>query len=97
MKSARGARKQPLMLSITTAGDVNDGIFDELYTRSTRFLEGRGREKRILPFIYKIDDVDLWDNIEELKKANPNLVKVSFPTIATRRKPRKYVVYQYTA
>ena len=73
MKSARGARKQPLMLSITTAGDVNDGIFDELFTRSTRFLEGGSRERRLLPFIYMIDDVEKWNDLEELKKANPNM------------------------
>jgi len=73
MKSARGARKQPMMLSITTAGDVNDGIFDELFTRSTRFLEGGSKERRLLPFIYMIDDVEKWNDIEELKKANPNM------------------------
>ena len=73
MKSARGARKQPLMLSITTAGDVNDGIFDELFTRSTRFLEGGSKERRLLPFIYMIDDVEKWNDLEELKKANPNM------------------------
>ena len=73
MKSARGARKQPMMLSISTAGDVNDGIFDELFTRSTRFLEGGSKEKRLLPFIYMIDDLEKWNDIEELKKANPNM------------------------
>ena len=73
MKSARGARKQPMMLSISTAGDVNDGIFDELFVRSTRFLEGGGDERRLLPFIYMIDDMEKWDDVEELKKANPNM------------------------
>jgi len=73
MKSARGARKQPLMISITTAGDVNDGIFDELFTRSTRFLEGGSKERRLLPFIYMIDDIEKWNCLEELKKANPNM------------------------
>ncbi|MCL2189827.1 MAG: terminase large subunit [Defluviitaleaceae bacterium] len=73
MKSARGARKQPLMLSISTAGDVNDGIYDELFTRSTRFLEGGSKEKRLLPFIYMIDDIEKWNDLNELKKANPNM------------------------
>ena len=26
-----------------------------------------------MPFLYMIDDIELWDNIEELEKSNPNL------------------------
>lgn len=73
MTSALGARKQPLIISIATAGYVNDGIFDELFKRATAFLNGNSREKRLLPFIYMIDDIEKWDSIEELKKSNPNL------------------------
>lgn len=73
MTSALGARRQPLIISIATAGYVNDGIFDELFKRATAFLKGNSREKRILPFIYMIDDIEKWDSIEELKKSNPNL------------------------
>lgn len=73
MTSALGARKQPLIISIATAGYVNDGIFDELFKRATAFLKGNSREKRLLPFIYMIDDIEKWDDIEELKKSNPNL------------------------
>ena len=73
MTSALGARKQPLIISIATAGYVNDGIYDELYRRATAFLKGNSREKRILPFLYIIDDIEKWDSIEELKKSNPNM------------------------
>ena len=73
MKSALGARKQPLILSISTAGYVNDGIYDELMKRATAFLKGNSKEQRLLPFLYIIDDVEKWDDIEELKKANPNM------------------------
>lgn len=73
MTSALGARKQPLIISIATAGYVNDGIFDELFKRATAFLKGNSREKRLLPFIYMIDDIEKWDSVEELKKSNPNL------------------------
>lgn len=72
MKSALGARRQPLILSISTAGYMDNGIYDELVKRSTAFLRG-GDEARLLPFLYMIDDVEKWDDIEELKKANPNL------------------------
>ena len=73
MKSALGARTQPMILSISTAGYENDGIYDELMKRSTSFLKGNSKERRLLPFIYMIDDVEKWNDIEELKKANPNM------------------------
>ena len=73
MKSAMGARPEALLLSCTTSGYINDGIYDELLRRSTRFLLGDSREKRLLPILYMIDDVDRWDDINELRKSNPNL------------------------
>lgn len=79
MKSALGARRQPLILSISTAGYENDGIFDELMKRSTAFLKGNSKERRLLPFLYTIDDLDKWNDIEELKKSNPNMGVSVFP------------------
>lgn len=73
MKSAMGAREEPIMLSISTAGYIYDGIYDELMKRSTRVLLGDSKETRLLPFIYMIDDVDRWNDINELRKSNPNL------------------------
>ena len=73
MRSARGARKQPMILSISTAGYVNDGIYDELFARATSLIDGKSKERRFLPFIYQIDDVEKWNDINELKKANPNM------------------------
>ena len=73
LKSALGARRQPMLLSISTAGYVNDGIFDELIKRSTAVIMGTSKETRLAPFLYMIDDVDKWNDINELKKANPNM------------------------
>ena len=73
LKSALGARRQPLLLSISTAGYARDGIFDEIFRRSTAVIMGTSKETRLAPFIYQIDDVDKWNDINELKKANPNL------------------------
>ena len=73
MKSALGARKQPMLLSISTAGYENDGPFDELMTRSTAWLLGNSEERRLCPILYVIDDVKKWDDIEELRKSNPNM------------------------
>ena len=73
LKSGMGARPEGYMLSCTTSGYVNDSIFDELVKRSTRFLLGDSKEKRLLPFLYMIDDPEKWDDIDELQKSNPNL------------------------
>ena len=73
MKSGMGARPEGILLSCTTSGYINDSIYDELFKRSTRFLLGDSKETKLLPFLYMIDDVDKWDDIEELRKANPNL------------------------
>ena len=73
MKSALGARKQPLLVSITTAGYVSDSIYDELIRRSTAVINGTSRETRLAPFLYMIDDAEKWNEINEIRKANPNL------------------------
>ena len=73
MKSGMGARPEGQLLSCTTSGYINDGIYDELVKRSTRFLLGESKEKKLLPFLYMIDDLEKWNDINELRKSNPNL------------------------
>ena len=73
LKSGMGARPEGILLSCTTSGYVNDSIYDELIKRSTRFLLGDSKEKKLLPFLYMIDDVEKWNDINELRKSNPNL------------------------
>ena len=73
MKSGMGAREEGILLSCTTAGYVNDSIYDEIFKRSTRFLLGDSKERKLLPFLFVIDDIDKWNDINELRKSNPNL------------------------
>ena len=73
MKSGMGARPEAILLSVTTSGYINDSIYDELVKRSTRFLLGDSKETKLLPFLYMIDDIGKWNDINELRKANPNL------------------------
>ena len=82
MLSAQGARKQPLNIACSTANYIDDGLYDELMARSTSVLLGTSEETRLLPFIYMVDDVKKWDDMNELKKAMPNLgVSVSYEFI----------------
>jgi phage terminase large subunit-like protein len=81
MRSALGNREEPLILSITSANYINDGIYDELTKRSTAWLMGTSKERRLLPFLYMIDDIKRWNDLSELQKSIPNLgvsVRVDF-------------------
>lgn len=77
MKSAMGAREMgnepSLLISCSTSGYVNDSIYDELIKRATAFLSGNSKETKLLPFLYMIDDPEQWNDINELRKSNPNL------------------------
>ena len=80
--SGTTAREQPIVLSISSGGYVDEGIYDELVRRGTRFLLGDSKEKHLLPIFYMIDDVNKWDDINELRKSLPGLgVSIKFQTI----------------
>lgn len=82
MVSGTGAREEPITLAISSSGYVNDGIYDELFKRSTSFLLGSSKEQRLLPFLYVIDNVSKWNDINELRKSLPGLgVSVSIQFI----------------
>ena len=65
-------------MSTGTAGYENEGIYDELIRRATAFLKGRSigkeKERRLLPFLFIIDDVEKWDTREEIEKSNPKTI-----------------------
>lgn len=78
LKSSFGSRKQPILLTCTTAGYGQEDAYQELFMRGTKFLLGDSKESRLLPVFYMIDDIDKWNDINELQKSNPNL-NVSVP------------------
>lgn len=73
MISGTGARVEPISLAISSGGYINDGIYDELFKRGTRFLLGESHDKRLLPVFYMIDDIEKWDDINELQKSIPGM------------------------
>jgi len=90
MVSGTGARDEPFGIMISSAGYVNEGIYDELFRRGTAFLMGNSQEEHILPILYTIDDQKKWDDLNELRKSLPGLgesvsVKFILKEIATAR------------
>lgn len=73
MVSGTGARVEPFGIMISSAGYENDGIYDELFRRGTAFLMGTSKEAHFLPILYTIDDIDKWDDLNELRKSLPGL------------------------
>lgn len=70
--TARGAREQSLLWSITTAGTDLSSICYERRTHVTKVLEGIVEDDSLFGIIYTVDEGDDWFDEESWKKANPN-------------------------
>lgn len=70
--TARGAREQSLLWTITTAGTDRSGICYERRTHVTKILEGVIRDDRVFGIIFTIDDDDDPFDPASWAKANPN-------------------------
>ena len=73
LKQSMGARRQPLLIQITTNGFVRNGIFDAQYDYASKILSGEAENERFLPFIYELDDPSEWEDENAWIKANPGL------------------------
>lgn len=70
------ARRQPLVLAITTNGFVRQGIFDAQYAYASKWLDGKAegeKAERFIPFIFELDDREEWQDESCWLKANPGL------------------------
>lgn len=72
METGMGAREQPLLLMITTAGDNISGPCYAMQLDAQRILEGALIDDQMFALIYTVDVGDDWSDIDTLKKANPN-------------------------
>lgn len=78
MRTGMGARggdpdgDEPMMLAITTAGDNLDGPCFERRQDMIAVLNGEVDQDSCFALIYSIDEEDEWDNMDSLRKANPN-------------------------
>lgn len=72
MKTGMGAREQPLLLIISTAGDNLTGPCRDDWADCEKLLDGIFDDDTHFAIIYTIDDGDDWTTEEALRKANPN-------------------------
>lgn len=72
MVTGMGARRQPLMLVITTAGSDISGPCYALHEDVQRMLDGTQPNDRLFGLIYTLDEGDDWTTEDALRKANPN-------------------------
>jgi phage terminase large subunit-like protein len=88
LETATGARSQPLIWGITTAGFNRTGICYEQRAYTIKLLDKVHVDEEYFGIIYTIDDTDDWADPKSWAKANPNWgVSVSPDDIA--RKARK--------
>jgi phage terminase large subunit-like protein len=73
MKQSQSARRQPLLLMITTAGTVRECIFDDMYEYACNIVDGNFEDDTFLPILYELDKKEEWTDPRAWSKANPAL------------------------
>lgn len=83
IKSAFGARRQPLMFIITTAGFNRNGACYAYRNNVIKVLQGVNQDDTLFGIIYTLDSKEEWENPDMWIKANPNLnVSISLEYLA---------------
>lgn len=73
MRQSMAARRQPLLIMITTAGTVRECIFDDMYSYAAGVADGGITDEHFLPVLYELDDRSEWTDPAAWIKANPAL------------------------
>ncbi|HBU3278022.1 MAG: terminase large subunit [Proteus vulgaris] len=73
MLTGMGARRQPLMWAITTAGYNIEGPCYDKRREVIEMLNGTVPNDELFGVIYTVDEKDDWTDPNTLKKANPNM------------------------
>jgi len=76
MRQSQSARRQPLLVMITTAGTVRECIFDDMYNHACAVADGVVEDATFLPLLYELDERGEWTDPAAWMKANPALGSV---------------------
>ncbi len=98
LETSTGARRQPLVVHITTAGFGTESICREKYTYACNVRDGIYDDPSFLPVIFEALPDDDWTRPSTWRKANPNLgVSVKRDYIADQcEKARELPSYENT-
>lgn len=91
MKQSQSARRQPLLIMITTAGTIRECIFDDTYKYACGVCDGTIEDEHFLPIIYELDNKEEWLDPTKWEKANPglNTIKKTDDLIAKVRRAKQ--------
>ena len=73
LETATGARRQPIMLGITTAGFDRQSLCYQLNEYTQKILSGIIVDDSFFGIIFTLDEGDNWEDENVWVKANPNL------------------------
>jgi len=73
LETATGARRQPMMFAITTAGFDRKSLCYELHEYTEKVLDGVVKDDSFFGLVYTLDEGDDWNDETVWVKANPNL------------------------
>ena len=73
MKQSQSARRQPLLVMITTAGTIRECNFDDMYKYACGVCDGTIEDPHFLPILYELDAKEEWLDPMKWEKANPGL------------------------
>ena len=73
MKQSQSARREPLLIMITTAGTLRENIFDDIYEYACNVVDGNFPDDTFLPILYELDKKEEWTNPKCWIKSNPGL------------------------
>lgn len=73
LRQGMKARRQPLIGCITTSGFHREGLYDALHEYACNVALGTVKDDRLLPIIYKLNDINDWTNPKMWMQANPGL------------------------
>lgn len=76
MKQSQSARRQPLLIMITTAGTIRECIFDDMYKYACDVADGNIKDPTFLPILYELDAKTEWLEPLKWEKANPGLGRI---------------------
>ncbi len=76
MQQSQSARRQPLLVMITTAGTIRECIFDDMYKYACGVCDGTIQDDHFLPILYELDSKKEWSDPMAWEKANPGLNRI---------------------